>query len=145
MTESNPTQETKAPITLWFGSNEEHGDFDVDEAIERELRDRYDDPGPWTLTEYATHPPEHHLPWADSVIEWIVEQGAENETDEGWWDQATEVSKAPEVVAAAEALLTAIAARITYRMASKEIATHELSRTADGKVLLDGVEVDYDD
>lgn len=140
------SQDRKTPTTLWFGSNEEQGDTDETEAIERELRhrDNYDDDllGPWTLTEWDVHPPEHHLPDADDIVTWMIEQAIDNETDEGWYESAAKAAPTAEVVAAAEALRMALASGITYRMARTEIATHELRRTLDGKVLLDGIEVD---
>ena len=98
-----------------------------------------DDLGPWTLTEFDCHPTEHHLPSAEHVVEWIVEWGSENgEVGEDWGDHVDCAIGAGEVGAAAEALIAAIAKGITYRMARTLVAEHVVTRTADGKVLMDG-------
>lgn len=130
-------------LTLWFGSNEETGDSDLESAIEREIRNRYDDElGPWTLTEYDVHPPSYHLPHVDAVLDQLAYLCEDGETDEGWYEQLLASMSRPEVRAAAAALLALVGDGISYRMAREQIGVHVLTRTNDGKVLLDGEHVD---
>lgn len=87
-----------------------------------------------TVEEWSVHPPEHHLPSAESIVEYVLEMAADNEVDEGWCEQA-EGANTPAVLAIAEALRLAIASHIRYRMAADLMATWTVTRTprwADG-------------
>jgi hypothetical protein len=155
------------PTELWFGSNEEYGDVDPMAAYGR-LSSWMDDDelGPWTLERYGVRPTVDHLPSAEQILEWVesideaddfrssttvvMEQidqwsSEHGEIDEWWCDQLMDVSPevAEDLVASptletAEALRQAVADEITYVMAGEHLSTHQLTRTTDGRVLLDG-------
>ena len=89
-------------------------------------------PGPLTMTieEWSVSPPESHLPSPATIVEYVLEYGADNETDEFWCEQAEDAAFTPAVLAIAEALRLAIAAGIRYRMANDLVATVTITRTA---------------
>lgn len=130
-----------------------------------------DDLGPWRLERYSVRPPTDHLPPADEIVGWFTDVDPEagdlpisvehlryrigewssehGEVDEWWCDQAddafdvgaAEVLIADPTEANAEVLRQAIAKGIRYRMAGDHLGTHELCRTEDGRVLLDGEQI----
>lgn len=81
----------------------------------------------------------------EELHEWAADHG---EVDEWWCEQ---LSSVPSQVAdpfitnpsitTANGLRAAVAAEISYVMAGTMLDVHELARTADGKVLLDGVQI----
>lgn len=156
------------PTELWFGSNEEHGDLEPMDAYEREADWKDDDDlGPWVLERYGVRPTVDHLPTAEQIMEWVADidedagdcpltdewvmdrimdwSSEHGLVDEWWCDQLGDVSLdvaevfvADPTLAVAEALRRQIASEITYVMAGDHLGSHQLSRTLDGKVLLDG-------
>ena len=159
------------PTELWFGPDAETGHSTPWDAYEHHVRYWDDeDLGPWTLERYSVRPTVDHLPdaewimaWSDAVDEeagdlplsaellleelheWAADHG---EVDEWWCEQ---LSSVPSQVAdpfitnpsitTANGLRAAVAAEISYVMAGTMLDVHELARTADGKVLLDGVQI----
>lgn len=98
-----------------------------------------DEREPRVIEEWTVHPPDYHLPSADRLVEWLVEWAADQgELD---WDGAERLEKQAEhvtVTDAAEHLLAALAARITYRMADRRVAEHVVTWNPQGEPLLDG-------
>jgi hypothetical protein len=114
---------------------------DLGSAYERQIEDYVDDHDrrPRVLVEWTVHPPKHHLPHASTIVEWLAERAAEDGgIDEGYSDHIDAIMRAPEVLVAADALLDAIAARITYRMAHEKVAEHVITWDAEGEPLVDG-------
>lgn len=98
-----------------------------------------DERQPRIIEEWTVHPPDYHFPSADRLVEWLVEWAADQgELD---WDGAERLEKQAEhvtVTDAAENLLAALAARITYRMADRKVAEHIVTWSPEGEPLLDG-------
>jgi len=121
-----------APELLYGFPDAEELDADPTDVLERWV-DQHDDDPPGTLPpnieEWDVHPPEYHMPAAETILEWITEVSAENEVDEGWWEQCQNACGHPDVIAAANALRTALGARITCRMARTRL--RELAVTRD--------------
>lgn len=88
------------------------------------------DPLTMTVEEWSVHPPAHHLPNADWLLDTLLEHASDGEVDEGWHEDATEACGAPAAQAVAEALLAVIATGIKYRMAADEVARWSVTRTA---------------
>lgn len=88
------------------------------------------DPLTMTVEVWTVHPPEHHLPSAPAIVEWLVEMAADNETDEGWLEDAEDAVNDASVLACARALRLAVGRGIRYRMADENIATVTVTRTA---------------
>lgn len=101
--------------------------FDVAEVWERKVEPsiEHDQGGSCVIEEWTVHPPDHHLPRAEHIVDSVIEWGHENgEVDEMW---TTPDAAEPELLRAAEALRQAIAARIPYRMANAKVADHMLA------------------
>lgn len=97
--------------------------FDVQPAIEAGLcwSDPEDsDPELVQIEEWTVHPPRHHLPSAKWVLEDILERTldvGELTSDGHYFDTGD-----AELLAAAEQLLDAIAAKVTWRQADRMVS-----------------------
>lgn len=91
------------------------------------------------IEEWSTHEPDHHLPTAEHLLEWMGEWTADcGEVDEGWHDKFNDIAKTEPVLAAAETLRAAIAGPMNYRMAKDRLRTLLLTWDENGEPLIDG-------
>ena len=113
--------------------------FDLASAYESEIEPWIEDGGraPGVIEEWTVHPPEYHLPSAERIAEDIIENAADD-TTEGYYDATAHIWKEADVLAAAEALRQVIASHITYRMADKKVAEHQITWDDEGEPLVDG-------
>lgn len=126
------TREVLAAMTdHLFSTDDENMFIDIDEWFESR-GDLYDQGDIVDIDEWSTHPPTAHLPIPEMILDWMIEQGADNETDEGWYEQAARVEHNEDVLTKAQELIDDIADRITYRMADNLLATHRIRITDDG-------------
>lgn len=103
---------------------------------ELELEPFVDGPGRSFVEEWTVHEPDHHLPPADRLLEWVEEWTLEmGEVSENW----RMPSDHPDVQAAVESLYDAIAAAVDYRMAKDMVRRHVVAWDGKGAVTLDGV------
>lgn len=94
---------------------------------------------PRVIEEWTVHPPHYHLPSTHRVIEWLHEWASDQgELTEDASDHLERSIEHADVHAAAEALLDAVAARMTYWMADRRVAEHTITWDDSGKPLLDG-------
>jgi hypothetical protein len=109
--------------------------FDPSEIVEEYLTDAdEDEPLAFTIEEWSVHTPRYHLPQVDRLLEWISEWASEN----GETGEDCEIGEsAPEVQAAAAALLDAVAATIYWRMADRKLRDLHVTGTHDNP-LIDG-------
>ena len=93
-----------------------------DEAVDRAI-DRAQDLGDTervvVICEYTTHPPQHHMPTARSIVEHVIETAADNDVCEGWYESVEGALEDPTVLMAAETLRKRIADKTEFRMADK--------------------------
>jgi len=108
-----PTEEQH----LYGKPGDEHMHFDAQDVLDSCDGDEVE------IEEWTVHPPRYHLPPAVNLLEWLAE--SDYDVTEEWWESASDAAADPEVVAAAEALLDAMASKITYRMADKRVAVHK--------------------
>lgn len=118
---------------------EELHDSIVD-AYELHVEPSYEpEDGPCVIEEWTVHPPRYHLPSAPEIAAWLVDEA---ELNGDLTDEAGETLRRqlrhPEILTAADALLEALAARMTYRMADEMVAEHDVTFDADGKPMVDG-------
>lgn len=114
---------------------------DLAECYESQIEDYADehDRRPRVIEEWTVHPPEYHLPSADRIVDWLVEQtGEDGEVDEGFFEHMENMAQRADVLVAAEALRSALAAQITYRMADKRVAEHAITWDEAGEPLVNG-------
>lgn len=114
-------------LALLYGyPGAEHLHLDLEDAIVEQWDGGPppDEDKPIIIEEWTTYPASHHLPLADTLLEWMSEQVAMNgEVSEDAAEQWADACAKPDVKAAAEALLALIASKVTYLMASKHVAT----------------------
>lgn len=91
---------------------------------------------PPVIEEWSVREPREHLPSVDRLLEWISEWTADSGEISDDMD-LIDVVKRPEVIDAAEHLLTAIACAITWRMAGRKL--RDLPVTWAEMPLIDGV------
>lgn len=96
------------------------------ESMERDpeyVLDDVDPGGELVVEEWTVAPARRHLPTAERLLDWVIEwAGDAGEVDEHWTDRAADVALDSAVVARADELLDALAARIGYRMADRHVA-----------------------
>lgn len=108
--------------------------FDPVTVYESELDDA-EHPERAEIEEWTVQSPLEHLPSGEMLLEWISEWTAENGEVSADFDI---VPRTPEVKAAVEFLLSAIANKITWRQAEKHVASHWITWDENNKPLLDG-------
>jgi hypothetical protein len=104
----------------------------LDLAIDAAIDDLYDTPGvrEVIIEEWTVHPPQHHLPDAEQIVDWVIEWAADSgEVAEGWGEDLW--ADDPDLLVAAEALRDAIADKVGFRMADRMIARHTATFTLD--------------
>jgi hypothetical protein len=106
-----------------------------EQQIEPYLGDETSRP-PWIIEEVC--PPAAHLRSAGDLVDWLVEEASGNAGVDGYYDHTEHLNRDAEIVAAAQALIAALASRITYRVADKRLAEHTITWDADGEPLADG-------
>lgn len=115
-------------ITRLYGL--EHAEVlyrDIDTVWEAELELFADAQSfkPWIVEEWTVHDPKYHFPTAahviDQIFEWVDDTG---EVSENWSSGLG--PHAHEFIDKAEELIDLMASKVTYRMADKRVATHEL-------------------
>ena len=113
---------------------------DIGAAYEQQIEPRLDegDHEPRVIEEWSVCPPTLHLRSPSDLADWLVEDAAENAGVDGYYDHTEHMARNPEVLAAAEALITAMADRITYRVADKRLAEHAITWDDDDEPLLNG-------
>ena len=91
------------------------------------------------IEEFDVHPARYHLPDADRLLEWVDEWACDmGDVDEFFGDRLRAVVAVDEVKQAAEALLDAVAAHMTYRMAKNHLRSLWVTWDEHGEPLLDG-------
>lgn len=96
-----------------------------------------DDRTPFVIEEWTVSPPAAHFPDASDLVLRLIEDAAD-ECGDGYYEDAEHLTRDPEVLAAAEALLGLLAGQIRYRMADKRVAEHEITWDDEDEPLLDG-------
>lgn len=82
------------------------------------------------IEEHTVHPPQHHLPRADQILDFIAEHASENgELDEYGAEDVDDACGGEAATAVAEALRAVIASNVRYRMADQVVAHHRVVRT----------------
>ena len=109
------------------------GEFDEHLAMQAALRETFvqrdhefwHDGEPYDGTdfvEWSVHHPTHHLPTAETLLEWVQVWAAENgQTAEDW-----ELGGGESDTKAAEAFLAKLADGVTYMMANEVVARHRI-------------------
>lgn len=110
---------------LYGGEFDEYLHTELEDYIEL-LVDRLDADGePYDGTdfvEWSVHHPSHHMPPAETLIEWVQVWAAENgQTAEDW-----ELGGGESDTKAAEAFLAKLADGVTYMMANEVVARHRI-------------------
>ena len=100
-----------------------------------------------TVEEWSVAAPGDDLPTASDVREWIVEQGSIDSTEDHY-EHLAAICESDEVQAAIQVVLDLIAAKQTYKMADRLLATHTVEVTTTSPtdfewriIATDGVEV----
>lgn len=91
-----------------------------------------DDRDTWDIEEWTVNEARSHLPSAERVVEWILDQACDD-LDEYGFDAFDNASRESEV----ETMLQAWASRVGYRMADKLVTTHRMT-LVDGQPFLNG-------
>lgn len=113
---------------------------DLGAAYETQIEPWLDesDRTPRVIEEWTVSPPSAHLPSAADHVERLIEDASESAGGEGYYDSEQHLIHDPDVLAAAEALLAALADRITYRMADRRVAEHTVTWDDEDEPLVDG-------
>lgn len=112
---------------------------DLGDAYESDIEQCAPDPDPCEcesheILEWTVHPPRYHLQTAESILVRVVGDLDEwTESDD--WSEAIEQ---PDVLAAMDAVLDLMASKVTYRMADRLVATHQITWDAKGEPLVNG-------
>lgn len=121
----------------------EHMHFDLASCYESDIDD-WDaepevEPPTYIIEEWSVRDCVDHVPSVDTLLDWLSEWTCENgEIDEDGCDTFTDAMRHPDVKAEARRFLDFCAARISYRMADKLVATHTITWDADGEPLDNG-------
>jgi hypothetical protein len=113
------------PEYLYGAVGAEHLLDDPEEVAERLFDDAGGD-GPFEVEQWTVRPQRSCLPSVDWLIDTFTEHAADSawyETDEGFYEHLTNIVLVPEVRAAADAFLDAVASRIGYHMADKHVGS----------------------
>lgn len=89
------------------------------------------------IEEWTVKPPIEHVPSAERIIEWIIEQ-LYDEVSSDAADAWIGAGENPAVLGAAESLRLTLSSRIGYVMADKLVEVHTVTWDVDGNPLLDG-------
>lgn len=91
------------------------------------------------IEEWSVHPPEYHVPSADSIVDHLIDLIIDDgELGEGGCDQLVAAIRDADLLAAAEALRSTVASKLTYRMAHKCLRSMWVTWDEAGDPLLDG-------
>lgn len=109
--------------------------YEPAELYESEIDAHYDEQpdGGWVVEEWTVRPARTHLPSAEILIEYILERWVNDEITEDAYEDWDNAAKSEEV----EAMLTAWADRVHYRMADIVIREHRMT-LVDGEPYFDG-------
>jgi hypothetical protein len=113
---------------------------DLGAAYEQQVEWDRDESGPESriIEEWTVAPPTVHLRDAAGLVEWLLEDAADNAGAEGYYDDTEHLARDPELVALADALIAGMASRITYRVADRRVAEHVITWNADDEPLVGG-------
>ena len=93
----------------------------------------------WEIQEWTSHPPRHHLPTIDWIIdhvaEWLADDGEITEQGMDNWERC---ARDADVVAALDVWLDRWASKVGYLCADRHVRTLTVTRGPDGQPLLDG-------
>lgn len=115
----------------------EHLHFDIATAYELQVEPGLDvhDRCPAVIEEFTVHPPERHLPTADRILEWIIEQTCEDgDVSEEYAERLADI----DAIGVVEHFRSSLASLVTYRMADKRVAEHQITWDELGEPLVDG-------
>jgi hypothetical protein len=113
---------------------------DIGAAYESQVEPWVDehDRRPRVIVEWTTLPPGSSFRSADSIVEWLVEDAADDAPD-GFYDTVAHLDRDPEVLAAAEALRSLLVAKGgAYWIGDKRVAEHTITWDDAGEPLVDG-------
>lgn len=98
-----------------------------------------DDRSPREIEEWSVRDSIDHVPSIDVLLEWIIDWTAENgELTEDGFEAFENAAKHPDVCQAADALLHALASKVTFRMADKHLRSLWVTWNEAGEPMLDG-------
>lgn len=128
------------PDRLFGVPDTEYLQVDIGAAYESQIDPYVDehDRRPRVIEEWTVFPPRHHLRSPEDLVDWLIEDASESAGLDGYYDHAEALTRDPEVLAAADALIASIADRVTYRVAHERVAEHAVTWDADGEPLIDG-------
>lgn len=94
---------------------------------------------PRVIEEWSVHPPEYHLPSAERLLDWLVEQACEDgEVDEGFTECLENAVKRQDALVYADTLRKSLGSLVTYRMADDHLRDHQITWDDNGNPLADG-------
>lgn len=115
-------------------------EFDIATVVDQYIDDHSGElPPNFTVEEWTTYPPEHWLPDAMHVLEFMVEHAAGETIDEACFVSYDMAASHSEVKAAMQAVIDLIASKVSYRMAKDHVATHRITFAKDGEPLVNGI------
>lgn len=119
----------RTPEGVYEAEIEPHYEPDSDQRVE--------------IEEFDVHPPRHHLPDTELLLEWISEWAEEmGEVSEGF--NIDDAIASAEVKSIADALLDSIGERITYRMANNHLRSLWVTWNDRSEPMLDGEPMYHD-
>lgn len=114
-------------------------EFELSDVVEQYISDHFGEGlQPFTVEEWTTYPPEHWLPDAMHVLEFMVEHAAGETIDEACFVSYDMAASHSEVKAAMQTVIDLIASKVSYRMAKDHVATHRITFAKGDKPLMNG-------
>lgn len=129
----------QAPERLYGVPDAEHLHDDIASAYEAQIEPYCDDhEGSRIVEEWTVLPHGSAFMAPDRIVEYLCESAADDAPD-GFWDNVAHLDQDPVVLAAAEALRTALIERATpYWIADKRVGEHVVTWDEKGEPLVDG-------
>lgn len=138
---NNESEEVVTPSQRLYGTpGAEEMHFSVADAYEMQVELDLDDEDrqPCVIEEWTTLPAGSTFLSAAGIVEWLCENAADD-SPEGWYHSIAHLDRDPKVLAAAEALRTALIEQATpYWIADKRVAEHLITWNDAGEPLVNG-------
>lgn len=115
-------------------------EFTLADAYEAQVEPYADehDRRPRQIEEWTTQHPRSYLVDVETLVDWVAELAADNDTCEGTVDAIEDAGKGEDVRQAFEQALSLWADQVTYRQAESLVRTWAITWDADGNPLADG-------